>query len=164
MGFKMSTNKILTNRIKLLDFPSVNYISLDESVDRRDSLRKQFYYCGIERTRELLSKRFKYCDDKVYGEQLHILDDGTIGCVVSHIKMIKKWYEETDEDYAFFCEDDLSLETVQYWNFTWEEFMNILPSKWECIQLCLITGDHESNGGYFYHNILEFKNRRPMNV
>jgi len=138
MGFKLSTNKILTNRIKLLDFPSVNYISLNESVDRRNSLKMQFHYNGIPNTRELLSARFRDCDDKVYGEQLHILDEGTIGCVVSHIKMIKKWYEETDEEYGFFCEDDLSFETVQYWNFTWQEFINSLPEDAECVQLCCI--------------------------
>ena len=143
MSFKLSANKILTNRIKLLDFPSVNYISLDESVDRRDSLRSQFFYSGVENFREVLSRRFKYCDDKVYGEQLHVLDDGTIGCVVSHIKMIKKWYEETSEEYGFFCEDDLSLETVQYWNFTWNDFIDSIPEDAECVQLCCIKTNYE---------------------
>ena len=142
MGFNLSSNKIITNKIKLLDFPSVNYISLDESVERRESLRSQFFHCGVDGTRGLISRRFKDSDDKVYGEQLHILDDGTIGCVVSHIKMIKKWYEETNEDYAFFCEDDLSLETVQYWNFTWNDFVQSLPEDAECVQLCCIKTNY----------------------
>ena len=63
------------------------------------------------------------------------MDPGTIGCAVSHLKAIKKWYEETDEEYAFFCEDDLSLETVEYWNFTWEEFIDSIPEDADCVQL-----------------------------
>jgi len=143
MSFKLSANKIITNKIKCIDFPSVNYISLDESVERRESLAAQFFHCGVENTRGLISRRFKDCDDKVYGEQLHILDDGTIGCVVSHIKMIKKWYEETNEDYEFFCEDDLSLETIQYWNFTWNDFIDSLPEDAECVQLCCIRTSYD---------------------
>ena len=143
MTFKLNSNKIIPNKIKFLDFPRVNYISLEESVERREKLTSQFFDCGIETIHGLISKRFSECDDKVYGEQLHILDDGTTGCVVSHIKMIKKWYEETDEDYAFFCEDDLSLETVQYWNFTWNDFVNILPDDAECVQLCCIKTSYD---------------------
>ena len=66
------------------------------------------------------------------------MNPGTIGCAVSHLKAIKKWYDETDESYAFFCEDDLSLETVEYWNFTWEEFVESIPEDADCVQLlCL---------------------------
>lgn len=141
MAFKLTSEKIIPNRIKLVDFPSVNYISLEESVDRREKLIHQFSDAGINNITGIISKRFHECDDRVYGEQLHILDNGTIGCVVSHIKAIKKWYDETDEDYAFFCEDDLSLETVQYWNFTWNDFIESLPEDAECIQLCCIRTD-----------------------
>lgn len=128
--------KPMTN--KLDNFPSVYYVSLEESNDRRENLHNQFSSYGVDNLIPIISKRFHECDDKVYGEQLHILDAGTIGCIVSHIKAIRKWYEETDEDYAFFCEDDLSLETVQYWNFTWEEFIESLPDDAECVQLCCI--------------------------
>ena len=52
--------------------------------------------------------------------------------------MIKDWYENTDEDYGFFAEDDLSLETVQYWDFTWEDFISNTPEDADCIQLLTI--------------------------
>ena len=102
----------------------------------RNKLNKQFFSCGVEK---LLCdfKRFSESDDRLEGEQLHILDDGTKGCVVSHIKMIKKWYDETDEEYAFFCEDDLKLETVNHWNFSWTEFIQSLPEDAECVQLAV---------------------------
>tara|TARA_S200002703_G_scaffold137239_1_gene126922 strand:- start:126 stop:2261 length:2136 start_codon:yes stop_codon:yes gene_type:complete len=123
---------------KLENFPTPYYISLEESVDRQESLKSQFSEYGITDLNGIICKRFYECDDKVTGEQLHILEGGTIGCIVSHLNAIKKWYENTSEDYGFFCEDDLSLESVQYWNFTWEDFVNNLPSDWECIQLCCV--------------------------
>ena len=125
---------------KLDNFPSVYYISLEESKDRQRNIEDQFGLYNIK-TNSIISRRFAECDDKVTGPLVNILDDGTKGCVVSHLKMIKKWYDETDEDYAFFCEDDLSLETVDYWNFTWEEFIENLPEDSECVQLCCVRPD-----------------------
>lgn len=134
-------NRVVKN--KLDNFPSVYYISLEESVDRRQNLHGQFNQYQINDLNPIISKRFSECDDVVIGPKLYILDDGTKGCVVSHLKMIKKWYEETEEDYAFFCEDDLSLETVKYWDFTWEDFIENLPEDAECVQLCCIRETQE---------------------
>jgi FkbM family methyltransferase len=129
---------------KLKYFPHVYYVSLNESTERQKLLHKQFSEYGIDDIISILSKRFSECDDKVKGEMLHILDGGTTGCVISHLKAIRKWYEETDEDYAFFCEDDLSLETVQYWNFTWVEFIEKLPDDAECVQLTSVRPSFDS--------------------
>lgn len=63
------------------------------------------------------------------------------GPVTSHLKAIKEWYENSNEPYTFFCEDDLSFDTVKYWNFTWDEFFNSLPKDWNIMQLCLIRED-----------------------
>ena len=133
--------KIMNDKLK--NFPSIYYISLEESVDRRENLHRQFEEYGITNLNGIISKRFSECDDIVTGPKVDVLDDGTKGCVVSHLKMIKKWYEETDEDYAFFCEDDLSIETVKYWDFTWEEFIDKLPEDSECVQLCCIRESQE---------------------
>lgn len=132
---KIEYEKILEN------FPRVNYISLEESVDRQKSLENQFKKFGVTNFSPLLSKRFSEENDEVFGSQVHILDDGTKGCVVSHIKMIKKWYDETNEEYGFFCEDDLSLESLQYWDFTWDEFVERIPENIDCVQLyCIRKG------------------------
>lgn len=133
---KIEYDKLLNN------FPVVNYISLEESVDRQDTLKKQFEKYNVFKLNPLISKRFSDSNDEVTGSQVHILDNGTKGCVVSHIKMIKKWYDESDEDYGFFCEDDISLETVQYWDFVWEDFVDKIPEDAGCVQLYCIR-DHQ---------------------
>ena len=123
---------------KLDNFPIVNYISLHESEDRRKNLHTQFETFGVTKFAPFLSKRYEEGDHILFGSQLHHLDGGSRGCVVSHIEMIKEWYYNTDETYGFFCEDDISLEPVDYWNFNWDDFIERLPDDAECVQLCSI--------------------------
>jgi hypothetical protein len=128
---------------KLENFPSVYYVSLEECKDRQDNIERQFAEYDITPT-PIISKRFAESDDEITGVFLDQMNGGTIGCVVSHLKAIRKWYEETDEDYAFFCEDDLSFETIQYWDFTWEEFIETIPENACCVQLLVIRKDYET--------------------
>ena len=126
---------------KLLNFSSVYCTTLEESIDRQNNIKKQFIDFGINSNQIIPSKKYKDSNDIIVGKHTHYLDKATLGCVCSHLKMIKKWYEETNEDYAFFCEDDLSFETVQYWNFSWKDFVDSLPENWDCVQLICI-GEH----------------------
>jgi GR25 family glycosyltransferase involved in LPS biosynthesis len=142
--------KKVNNIKKLEDFPKVNFISLEESKDRQKNLIEQFKKNGVTEFNPLISKRFDQSNDIVTGSQVNILDSGTKGCVVSHIKMIKKWYDESDEKYGFFCEDDLSLESLKYWDFTWKEFIENLPDDADCVQLYCIRDEQRD---------LKFENR-----
>lgn len=133
--------KILNN--KLLEFPTTCYISLEESVERRSNLERQFSEYDII-PKSIISKRFVECNDVVMGKYAHTLNDGTKGCAISQIKAIKEWYDNTNEDCLFVCEDDLSLETVKYWDFTWKEFYDSLPSDWDCVQLLTIRKEFDT--------------------
>lgn len=141
MNIEYKEKKVYDN--KLENFPLVHYISLEESGDRRENLHKQLLEYGVTDTISVISKRFTESNDKITGSQVYILDGGTRGCVVSHLKMLKTWYENTQDNYGFFCEDDLSLEPVKYWNFSWEEFVDNLPEDAECVQLCCVRPSHE---------------------
>lgn len=129
---------------KLHNLPSVNCISLEECLDRREYLLQQFQKYNIKDINFLISKRFAESNDLILGKLAHTLNEGTAGCCVSHIKMIKRWLENTNESYGFFCEDDLSLKTIQYWDKSWEEFVNELPPDWDCVQLLTIRQDNLS--------------------
>jgi len=130
---------------KLEGFPSVYYLSLEESIDRRNYLKEQFKEYGIDNIKGVISKRFHECNDVVKGQFVHELTDASKGCCVSHIKCIKRWLDETPdhEPYAFFCEDDLSLKTVKHWNFSWKEFLSYLPHDWDCLQLMWVRNSIE---------------------
>ena len=124
---------------KLKNFPSVNFISIEESEDRRKVLYQQFEKYGITDITPHIYKKYRDEDHKIIEGPL--VNHNGKGPVTSHLKAIKEWYENTDEPYTFFCEDDLSLDTVKYWNFTWDEFFTSLPENWDIVQLCLIRED-----------------------
>lgn len=123
---------------KLDNFPKVYYITLEESADRRENLTAQFSKYGVSKITPLVSKRFAECNDVIHGQYAHTLTSTNKGCSTSFLRVIKKWLNETSDEYAFFCEDDLSLDTVQYWNFTWSDFVNHLPKDWDCIQMLVV--------------------------
>jgi hypothetical protein len=117
---------------KLKNFPSVYAISTIEAFDRRSNLVRIFKEYDIDVNINVYSRNIE--NEVVVGEAGKEKNLAT-AVVMSHLKSIKKWYTETSEEYAIFVEDDISLETVPYWNFTWEEFFTELPSDWECVQL-----------------------------
>lgn len=121
--------------MKLFNFPPVYYISLEESIDRQENLNKEFCNWGINNYTASIFKRFNECDDVIHGSLVHTLNSSNKGASTSHLKNIKKWLTETDAPYAVFFEDDVSLKTVDYWRFNWDQFMNQLPDDWEAIQL-----------------------------
>lgn len=125
---------------KLEGLSKVYYVSLEESLDRQKNIQTQFLEYGIS-LYGIISKRFSECDDVVTGKYVYQLNDGTKGCCVSHLNALKHWYENCNDEYGFFCEDDLSLETVKYWDFTWQEFINSLPDDWDSVQLLTIRED-----------------------
>lgn len=133
---------LVTNIIKnkLKNFPPINFISIEESEDRRKVLYDSFEKYKLSNITPHIYKRYNDLDHQISGEECDIIiPKQHRGPVTSHLKAVKEWYENTDEDYAFFCEDDLSFETVRYWSFTWTKFLNKLPENWECVQLCFIS-------------------------
>jgi hypothetical protein len=130
---------------KLSNFPSFHFIGISDSQNRRENLYKNLKEYNIQNVIPHVYEKYKHGDHKINVVNWWGNFEGYLGTTTSHLKAIFEWYHNTDEPYAFFCEDDLSLETINYWNFTWEEFFNILPKTWECVQLCV-----------FRHNMFAF--------
>lgn len=140
-NFELSDNcyiyrKKVVNKLK--NFPPINFISITESERRRELLYKKFNQYELDNITPHVFERYDDSKHTFVGDSGKRLLGAGRGPTTSHLKAIKNWYFNTDEEYAFFCEDDLSLETVEYWNFTWEDFFNNLPSDWECVQLCWV--------------------------
>lgn len=126
------------NRSKLKNFPPIHFISIEESESRRNTLYQKFNKYGLTNITPHIYKKYSDDEHTIVGADADLLMGSGRGPVTSHLKAIKEWYETTDEPYAFFCEDDISFETVDYWNFTWEEFFNSLHPSWQCVQLCWV--------------------------
>lgn len=149
-------NRTLFTWEKLQNFPSVNYISLYESVDRQQYMENQLNALGIKRSNAYISERFdKLSDIKITGPCIHEVT-AQFGTIIAHLNIMRNWYNSCNEPYAIFCEDDVSFESVNYWNFTWNEFMENLPSDWECVQLMrLVSPWHNDSEQYLKINLRE---------
>lgn len=144
-----------TLKDKLKEFPPVNIVSITESSDRRKKLYKMFEIYGISNITVNIFEKYKDEDHKILGKDVDkLVKKNQRGPVTSHLKAIKNWYENTNEEYAFFCEDDISFETVKYWNFTWNQFFESLPKDWECVQLALLSTHNYYMDRIIANNIL----------
>ena len=125
---------------KLKNFGPLYYINLDGQPERDAAMQSMCKYWELNPT------RISAFDGR-HGDLNHILEGshdigitpGEVGCVTSHLKAIKQWYETTDTPYAIFAEDDVSFDTARFWKFTWDEFVEKLPYDWDVVQLAIIN-------------------------
>ena len=129
---------------KLKNFGPIYYINLDGQPERKEYMENQFKYWEIENYTRISAYDGRDDDlsDIIKGRYPEMMTSGEIGCVTSHLKAIKHWYETSDTPYAIIMEDDCSLNTVKCWNFTWQDAIGRVPYDWDVIQLAIIcTGD-----------------------
>jgi hypothetical protein len=125
---------------KLKGMGPVYYLNLDGQPERMVNVENQFKYWEVERYERISAYDGRNDDlsDIITGRYPEI-SSGEVGCVTSHLKAIKHWVETTDTEYAIMCEDDIDLEPVKYWPFSWREMYSYLPYDWDVVQLAVIN-------------------------
>ena len=148
----------LMNVSKLLNFPSVNYVNLFESANRNEFMQQQFVKYGFTKGTVYQTDRYEQIKGNYTVTSKGLLDWGHPGVAISFLKTIENWYASSNEEYAIFCDDDTSFESIDDWSFSWNQFMQNLPKDWECIQLIRIN--EWVNGGYFKYDETEIPTLR----
>lgn len=126
---------------KLKGLPHIYYINLENRKDRRFFMESQFKKWGVENYSRVNASEFLRDDPETWTHLIHhphIIpkDRSKSICVsLSHMETIRRWVEETSEEYMIIMEDDTDISTVQYWHFDWEYFMDNLPYDWDAVQL-----------------------------
>jgi hypothetical protein len=135
---------MLSIKEKLVNFPKVYCVNVEDAVDRKYYMLSQFHRFGID-GRFFHVERFESIRDRVivHHKETVIPTIVKLGFPinVSFLRLMKYWYQNTNQDYAIFCEDDISFESIENWSFTWNEFMSKIPNDWDIIQLCRIEPD-----------------------
>ncbi len=129
---------------KLKNFGPIYLINLDGQPERWEYMKDQFEYWELTDYHRVSAYDGREDDlsDIIKGRYPENMTSGEVGCVTSHLKAIKHWYETSDSPYAIIMEDDCNLDLVQYWNFTWQDAIARVPYDWDVIQLAIIcTGD-----------------------
>ncbi len=133
----MDKNK---STFKLKNIGPIYYLNLDGQPDRKKYMEDQFKYWEIENYERISAYDGRNDDlsDIIKGRYPENMSSGEIGCTTSHLKAIKHWYETSDSAYAIIMEDDVDLQLINYWDFTWSQFYSKIPYDWDVIQLAII--------------------------
>lgn len=125
---------------KLNGFDPIYVINLKSRTDRREYIEKELNNNGLSNYTiiEAVDGTSTNWDDIVFERNLMSLSDSELGATISHLSTIKKWFETSDSEYAIIIEDDLSFETVKYWDFTFKEFIDSIKKRYEILQFCII--------------------------
>ena len=101
---------------KLDNFPPVYWLSLPNSKERQESAINEFEKYEIKNHTMVLGYDAKENDltnhSLVSGVFLHQMSSCDVACAISHLKMIREWYYNSDTPYAMFFEDDINFEDM----------------------------------------------------
>lgn len=141
MGARQWPGMRLINNLN--NFPKVLILTIPENKSRQQTLindckRYNLNYEIFECQKYPDCKSKYICNYKFPDSNHHI------GVTCGYIKMLKYWYDNYNEDYAFFCEDDIDFTISDKWKFTWDDFMNELGSKWSIVQTVIISQNPEN--------------------
>jgi hypothetical protein len=129
---------------KLANFGPVYYLNMDADENRKGYMEEQFAHWNVTNY-ERISAYDGRDDDLsgiLKGRYPDQMSSGEVGCITSHLKAIKHWYDTSDSPYAIIMEDDCNLDTAHFWNFSWSDFVAHLPYDWDVVQVAIIqTGD-----------------------
>lgn len=123
---------------KLYGLPTVNYISFEDDNERRINLENELMSHNLNFIPHISTKEDDI-NSVINGHRINELDKRGLYCLMSHLRAIKKWYNQSNEEYGLFIEDDVSFETVKYWKFNWEEFFYSIDENWDALQLVVIN-------------------------
>ena len=108
---------------KLNNFGPIYYLNMDADENRRGYMEEQFKYWEVEdytRISAYDGRDGRDLGDILKGRYPDQMNSGEVGCVTSHLKAMKYWLENSDENCLLIMEDDCDLEVGEHWPFTWK--------------------------------------------
>ena len=127
----------------------IYWINLESSIDRKNNMNiildnfdiKNEIIKAIDgNIEENIHKKYFYAENNIYPKY----SNKEYAVLLSHLSAIEKYANNTNIKFnvGLICEDDLSLDFINYWNTDIQEVINNAPDDWEIIML-----------GYFSLNI-----------
>jgi hypothetical protein len=125
---------------KLKGIGPIYYINLDDQPERKEYMEEMFSYWEIDNYQRISAYDGRNDDlsDIIHGRYPSNMSSGEIGCVTSHLKLLKHYLENSDSPYCVVMEDDVDISIAKYWNFTWNQFVARLPYDYDVVQLAII--------------------------
>lgn len=131
----MDINEIIFgNKYKnMSDIPMILYINLLRSKNRYNNIIKVFKehkitnYIRINGC-DYINKNIKYIKNENHSESEHY-------CLFSHIKALKYFINETEENEVIICEDDCEFKYNKYFKKSFKKYLDMIPKDYD---FCLL--------------------------
>lgn len=125
---------------KLEGFGPVYVINLKSRTDRFEYITNQLKINNVKDYEiiEAVDGNSTDFDKIVHNRESLKITNSELGATLSHLKTIKHWLDNSPSDYAIIMEDDLSFETVKYWNFNFKDFIQSVNKQYDMLQFCII--------------------------
>jgi glycosyl transferase family 25 len=126
---------------KLSGFAPVYVINMERSIDRKEYIEDHFKKYGVSKYTfvKAVDGSIEDIPNFVVNSQALQITNGEAACSISHLKAIELWLDSSDSEYGIIVEDDVSFETVDFWNFEWTDFLNSVTKKYDILQLAIIN-------------------------
>lgn len=124
--------------LRLKGLPRIHYINLERSIQRREYMELQFKELEIidfKRISGIDGRDDECVRGALVGDLPVRMNFREIACVMSHLKAMKNWLDNCDEDLLMIMEDDCDMSVVNFWGFSWKDFIRGLPFHWDVVQL-----------------------------
>ena len=110
---------------KLKGMGPIYYINLDGQPERQAYMESMFSHWEVDNYERISAYDGRNDDlsDIIHGRYPENMSSGEVGCVTSHLKLLKHFLETSDSPYCIVMEDDVDISTAKYWNFTWNQFV-----------------------------------------
>lgn len=139
---------------KLVNFPTVYSPTINRN-DRREFMINQSkkYNINIKlfNTEYFILNREKYNiigkyagSNKQEDLKSNFYTWMTYATFIGYLQCMQDWFYNSKEKYLIVCDDDTDFSSIDYWNFTWNELLNLTPPKFQCLQLIRMRGDIHS--------------------
>jgi GR25 family glycosyltransferase involved in LPS biosynthesis len=147
---------MLNMKNALKDFGPIYVINLKSREDRLDHIKKEFNKHNVKDYTIIEAVDGSIEDLSLLVDNINSvpLSKNEIACSISHLKAIKHWLDTSTSDYAIIVEDDLTLETVNNWQWTWNEFLSKIETNYDILQLA-ITHVYTINTSIHYREIFD---------
>jgi hypothetical protein len=135
---------------KLKGLPHLRYLNLDAREDRRVYMEKHLQKYNVTDYVRISADRYGPDNYEEWRKKLSIIgsdkyirknDICYVSILVNQLQSIIDWYQNNISETCIILEDDVNMDTVKFWPFTWEYFISHLPCNWDCIQLQVICGE-----------------------
>lgn len=126
---------------KLSGFAPVYVINMERSIDRKKYIEDHFKKYGVSEYTfvKAVDGSVEDIPNFIVNSQALQITNGEAACSISHLKAIELWLDSSDSEYGIIVEDDVSFETVDFWNFEWTDFLNSVTKKYDILQLAIIN-------------------------